>query len=190
MFKIALALAGLVAGLALAASAATANQGGASAKCPPWTGAGVEWSCADRVGDVTGGAAPDIALVEWGEWGIQFFHVTFAEGSPAAHSSAFTDKVSVYLTAGKTRYVLTVSCRRPGRVREVLRRLPNGKLVVLAGKTLPGVVFPGGKAVTLSYHPWQIGHRVVTSWRVKAARMMANGTPGSSDYAPDKGWYR
>lgn len=136
MFKLALALAGLLAGLALAVSAATANQGVANAKCQPWAGA--EWRCADPVGDVTG-AGPDIARVEWGEWGIQFFHVTFAEGSPLAHSATFTDKVSVYLTTGKTRYVLTVSCRKPGRVREVLRRLPNGKPVILAGNLCQGL---------------------------------------------------
>ena len=188
MFKLALALAGLLAGLALAVSAATANQGVANAKCKPWAGAGAEWRCADPVGDVTG-AGPDIARVEWGEWGIQFFRVTFTERPPLAHSATFTDKVSVYLTTGKTRYVLTVSCRKPGRVREVLRRLPNGKPVILAGKPLPGVVFPGGKAVTLSYDNRQLD-RAVTGWRVKVARVMLNGTPGGSDFAPDTGWYR
>lgn len=191
MFKVVLALTGLVAGLALGVSAATANQGGANDECQPWPPAGVEWNCSDPVGDVTSGAGPDIARVEWGEWGIQLFHVTFAEGSPLAHSAAFTDKVSVYLTTGKTRYVLTVSARSPGRqslrLREVLRRLPNGKPVTLAGR--PGIVFPYGKAVTLSIHPGPLAPPI-TGWRVKVARVMANGTPGSSDYAPDKGWYR
>jgi hypothetical protein len=67
--------------------------------------------------------------------------------------------------------------------------LPYGKPVTLK----QGGVSPHGKSVSLNYDPRKlglVGNNVVTSWRVKAARVMANGKPGSSDHAPDKGWYR
>lgn len=190
MFKLALALAGLLAGLLLAVSAASGNQGAANANCGPF--GGVHWSCADPIGDVTGGARPDIARVTYDEWGVMLFTVTFAEGSRLAHSAAFTDTVSVFLTAARAEpstrreYLLTVSAKRPGR--EVLRRLPNGKPVNLMVRS--GITRSSGKAATLRVTPGQIGGRGLVRWRIRSARLMLNGTPASSDYAPDMGWYR
>jgi len=35
-----------------------------------------------------------------------------------------------------------------------------------------------------------VGGQTVKRWRVKVTRAMLDCTPGGSDYAPDKGWYR
>ena len=195
MFKTALLLAGLVAGLTLAVSAATAGQGGAKAKCPP-PGAGPSWSCADRIGDVTGEAGPDITRVKYDEWGVQLFSVSFAKGSPLTHSATFTDRLSLYFTAGDRRYMLTTWANHPKRA--VLRRLPDGKSVSIKGAEATGGISPNGRTAGFSYCPHAgknscsggAGYDMITRWRIKATRVMLGGASGSSDYAPDKGWYR
>ncbi len=193
MFKTTLLVAGLLAGLALAVSAATANQGRANDKCPRLATVSAGWSCADPIGDVTGKAGPDITRVEYIEWGVQLFRVSFAKRSPLTHSATFTDEVSLYFTAGKTRYVLTTWANHPKRA--VLRRLPNGKPVSIRGAAVKGDISPNGRLARFSYCPHVgenscgggLGYDMITRWRIKATRVMLNGTSGSSDYAPDRG---
>jgi hypothetical protein len=178
-------------------SAATANQGRANDNCPPLATVSAGWNCADPIGDITGEAGPDITRVTYAEWGSQSFRVSFAKGSPLTHSATFTDKLSLYFTAGKTRYVLTTWANHPGRA--VLRLMSNGKPVSIRGAAAKGGISPNGRLGRFSYCPHVgtnsctggpgYGH-MITRWRIKATRVMLNGTSGSNDYAPDNGWYR
>lgn len=133
-------------------------------------------------------AGPDITQVRQFEWGVIWFSVTFAKAPSLAHSATFTDEVSVTLTATGTtatkRYRLTVSASDPRH--QVLQRLPNGRPFTLpALARLP--VF-SGKTVTVGVdlHKY-VGEPYLVRYRVKAARMMDDGAPISSDYVPDKG---
>jgi hypothetical protein len=194
MLKAALVAAGLLAGVAFAVPAATATSGAANANCHPGV-AGHPGTCVDPIGDVEGTAGPDITRVTQYEWGIIWFRVMFAKagsaGSPLARGDTFRDEVSVTLTArGNTtkRYLLTVSAT--DLKHQVLQRLPNGKRFTLlaTGRAVEG------KTVTLSVnlHPL-VGDPTVVRYRIKAARVMLNGTPGSTDYVPNTGtmvWYR
>lgn len=192
MYKATLFVAGLLAGLVLAVAAATADSGGINRSCRDAV-AGFEGWCADPVGDVKGVPGPDIARVTVLQWEIIVFRVNLAMGSRLAHSAAFTDKVSVFLTASgflnkpPRHYVLTFSAAHPRQT--TLRRLPNGKRIVLTGPTgpMPGGGWTKGSVVYLHVNLHKLGNPGTVRYRVQAARVMRDGSPGSSDYAPNKG---
>ena len=189
MCKAALVAAGLLSGLALAVAAAAADSSGPNANCHP----GVEGhpgSCVDSIGDVKGAAGPDIARVTEYEWGVIAFRVTFAKagraGSPLAYSATFSDEVSVMLMArGKTtrRYLLSISAT--DLKHQVLQRLPNGKRLTLPAP--PGATAMTSKYLTLAVNLHALGDPSIVRYRIEAARVMLDGTPGSSDYIPDNG---
>jgi hypothetical protein len=146
--------------------------------------AGFNGSCTDPVGDVKGGPGPDITRVTEYQWEIIIFHVTFAKAPALAHSAVFTDVVSVSIAATHqtttTHYILSMSAYDRGHV--VLRRLPDGKPQVLrSGNPMDS------KSVTLVVNLHSLGDPSFVSYRVKASRMMLDGTSGSSDYTPNTG---
>ena len=173
---------GLLAGSARPAASAASSR--TTADCTPGI-AGHVGSCVDPIGDVQGAAGPDIVRVTQYEWGVILFRVTFAQAPPLSHSTAYRDDVSVALTAVGTttkRYLLTVSAT--DLKHQVLQRLPNGKRMILPG-TGPA---RSGKTVTLSVdlRPF-VGPPSVVRYRVKATRVMLDGTVASSDYVPNHG---
>lgn len=185
MCKTALLSAGLVAGLALAVTgASTAGLGGANSKCHAGWAEHIG-GCFDPIGDVNGAAVgPDIVRVSQGaSSGTIVFDVKFAKGHPLRHSSAYMDRVSVLLTVGPMRqYRLTVSANNLWR--EVLRRLPSGKPVILSP---PAAGWSSPKDVSLGVDLHRIGNPATVRYKVQALRVMHDGTWGSSDNAPDKG---
>jgi hypothetical protein len=124
-------------------------------------------------------------LVTEHEWGVIAFEVKFAHSPPLYDTGAWADKLSVELTAiGKStrRYDLTLSMLAPRR--EVLRRLPAGKTVILE---LP-VYRTTARSVTLTVKLHAIGDPSIVRYRVEAAReLRGSGTPISTDWAPNKG---
>jgi hypothetical protein len=188
MFKTTLVVAGLLAALASAGALAATSSGGTSAKCHRAAG-GFPGKCVDPIGDVKGGPGPDIARVTVFEWGLIGFEVKFAKGFGLTHTAAFTDKVSAILTATShsaigsltRRYRLTVTARN--LTREVLRRLPNGKPVILS---VPANEQRSGRSVTPDVDLHAIGSPSIVRCRVAAVRVMRNGTWGSIDYSPNK----
>lgn len=174
--------------LVFAGSARPAPTGtleAAAVSCQPGA-AGHPGSCVDPIGDVKGVAGPDITRVMQYEWGAIAFTVTLAKVPPLTHSAAFTDEVSVTLTATGTtatkRYRLTVSALDPKH--QILQRLPGGKRFTLPA-TGRGV---SGKTVTLGLdlNPL-VGNPYLVRYRVEAARVMADGAIASSDYVPNTG---
>jgi len=160
--------------------------------------AGCPGSCADPVGDVKGGPGPDITRVTELQWGAIVFQVTFAKAPALAHNAAFTDVVSVAIASTHAtinhdkvttdHYILSLSAN--DLTREVLRRLPDGKPQALRSG------WPrGGKSVTLVVNLRSLRNPSLVRYRVKASRVMLDGTPGSGDYVPNsgtmewQGWY-
>lgn len=196
MVKSTVLVAGLLAGLALAVTAATGNSGGATTRPERPNGCrstgGFLGICVDPVGDVKGAAGPDIVRVREAQWGVILFRVTLAKGSRLTHGAAFTDEVSMLLTAtgyldgSIRRYVLTVSAAHP--TQQTLRRLPNGK-PILVGVAGEGAPFSRvhRNVVDLGVNLRVLGNPSVVGYRARAARVMHDGTPGSSDFAPNKG---
>jgi hypothetical protein len=174
-----LLVASVIAGM-VGVPAAISGSGTSVARCTQ-KGA-LDATCTDPVGDVKGGPGPDITRVNEAVWGVIVFQVTFLR-APVLHTTAFTDTVSVELTArtpSVRHYLLSVSSDDPTHV--VLRRLPNGKPIVVAPT---GRVF--GKSVSLNVSLNKLGAPATVSFRVKASRAFADGRQSGVDWTPDRG---
>lgn len=144
----------------------------------------------DRVGDVTGGAGPDIAAVEVARSGrLIRFRVEFAKAAPFTFSArqGFTDMLLVSISVHGKRdpklcdYFLGVHAATLPRV--TLFRRSGGPRVDV------GAAVVAGRSVTLSLDSRRIGTPGRVMFAVTAGREFNKGTGGGGDSAPDHGSY-